>query len=307
MSISLEMRRIPLLIMVISLFQCKKPFNYIDSDRPKLTPKKYAQGIINVEGRFQQNLTMSPDGKVYMITITDSKIWQYEKILRIKIYDNQIEGDTPEIIKNFKFQNELFIGEPVISSNNKELFFIADYPPDIWMSRRLKNSDWGNPIKLNNLSTKEGNWYPVVSGFSNLYFTNGTLFKCKRKNESYNHKTKVEGHFNKYDVRDATISSNEDYIIYTKRDSIDIEQSDLFVCFKLKDGTWGKGINLGKEINTKHIEFAPVISPDEKFLFFSRRDKWMDAKFSYIYWVNLDLILEKTKKLNTHNFISAPE
>ena len=37
----------------------------------------------------------------------------------------------------------------------------------------------------------------------------------------------------------------------------------------LKDGRYGKAVKLGPEINTKHREFDPYISPDESFLIFA--------------------------------------
>ena len=72
-------------------------------------------------------------------------------------------------------------------------------------------------------------------------------------------------------------------------------QIDLYVCFNDGKGNWSEAYNLGKEINTEKIEFAPYISPDEKFLFFSRRDKWLNAQLSDIYWVSLK-ILDKFKE-----------
>jgi hypothetical protein len=72
-------------------------------------------------------------------------------------------------------------------------------------------------------------------------------------------------------------------------------QVDLYVCFNDGKGNWSDAYNLGKDINTKYFDFDPYISPDEKFLFFSRREKWKDAQFSDIYWVSLK-ILDKFKE-----------
>ncbi|HAA23247.1 MAG TPA: hypothetical protein DCP28_32445, partial [Cytophagales bacterium] len=55
-------------------------------------------------------------------------------------------------------------------------------------------------------------------------------------------------------------------------------------------GEWGTPINLGPEVNTSGIEFAPYLSPDGQFLFFSRRDQWENATFSTIYWVSMELV-----------------
>ncbi|TYA71702.1 hypothetical protein FUA24_19275 [Seonamhaeicola marinus] len=50
--------------------------------------------------------------------------------------------------------------------------------------------------------------------------------------------------------------------------------------------------NLGKKINSKYVEFSPSISPDGKYLFFSRRswiDKNMKEQESDIYWVSTEI------------------
>ena len=43
--------------------------------------------------------------------------------------------------------------------------------------------------------------------------------------------------------------------------------------FNKENGKWTDGINMGPEINTDGFELAPYISPDNKYLFFTRRDK----------------------------------
>ncbi len=280
-------------LLILSLLfgsSCSERSIYLDTDYPELIPKKYAVGIINIDGRFQQNLTMSPDGKEYLFTTTDSELWRYESILRV-IYDgNETVVDTPQFVLDFNYENQWFIGEPMISPDNEHLFFIADYPPDIWTSRRADNRDWTNPIKLDSVSTEIDDWYPTFSKNNNLYFTNGTVYKSEQENGTYLSKTKLDSPINQADTRDACISPNEDYIIFTSSGNLGYGQSDLFVSFKQANGEWSEAQPLGDQINTEHREFAPYISPDEKFLFFSRRDKWQNAEFSDIYWVSLEVI-----------------
>ena len=79
----------------------QRKINYLDNNFPDLIPKKYAIGTINIEGRFQQNLTMSPDGKEHLFTVTNSKLWRYESILRTRNKGNEILIDTPQFVTNF--------------------------------------------------------------------------------------------------------------------------------------------------------------------------------------------------------------
>jgi hypothetical protein len=65
---------------------------------------------------------------------------------------------------------------------------------------------------------------------------------------------------------------------------------DLYLTLRLPDGTWSKHRNLGPRINSSYIEHSPMISPDKKYLFFTRSDDWdprIDSVNSDIYWVEL--------------------
>ena len=278
------------ILALLCIAGCSDKVSYLDDGYPGLIPRMYADGIVNVNGRFQQNLTMSPDGNEHLITITDSSLWRYERILRIRKSADNIVIDTPQFVLDFKYQNEWFIGEPMISPDNMNLYFIADYPPDIWRVARSDTQDWTEPIRLTDISTDKDDWYVTLAKNKNLYFTNGIVYKSEMDNGKYNSKSSLEGAFNFDDVRDPCISPDEDYMIITVEDTLSNHQSDLYVTFKDEESNWSQPQNLGKDINTEHREFAPYISPDEKFLFFSRRDKWQNAKFSNVYWVSLKVI-----------------
>ena len=62
----------------------------------------------------------------------------------------------------------------------------------------------------------------------------------------------------------------------------------FYVCFKEKDGTWTKPINLGDEVNSNLGEGCPIITPDGKYLFFTRDED--ENGLSNIYWVSTEII-----------------
>jgi hypothetical protein len=66
--------------------------------------------------------------------------------------------------------------------------------------------------------------------------------------------------------------------------------ADLYLTLRLPDGTWAKPRNLGPKINSAYIEFGPRISPDKKYLFFTRSTGWNlspGRDTADIYWVEL--------------------
>ena len=63
---------------------------------------------------------------------------------------------------------------------------------------------------------------------------------------------------------------------------------DLYLTLRLPDGTWSKHRNLGPRINSSYLEHSAMISPDKKYLFFTRSNGWDPRKHSAdIYWVAL--------------------
>ena len=300
--------------LMLVFLGCDQKVHYLDKDYPDKIPKKYAMGIINKEGRYQQNMTMSPDGREHLFTQTDSALWRYERILRIKSDENNtIVLDTPQFVKDFKYENFWFIGEPMISPDNQDLYFVADYPPNFWHSKRTENGDWSNPVKMDSLSSDSRDWFMSVSKNNTLYFAttylpdpdnpslemNGRILKSPSVGGKHLTKEIVDGVFNQEDAGDPVISPNEDYMVFGSARDGGYGKADLYVTFKDEEGNWSEAINLGDKINTIHWESGPYISPDEKFLFFSRRDSsGINARFSTIYWVSMDVVNSlKEKKM----------
>lgn len=154
----------------------------------------------------------------------------------------------------------------------------------------MENGDWATPRKLESLSTEKDDWYPTIAQNGNLYFTNGTLYMSKSENGTYTSKIQVDIPMDGVDIRDPCISPNDDYLIFSASASSNDQNSDLYVSFKDENGQWSQAQELDSNINTDAWEIAPYISPDEQFLFFSRRDHWQQATFSNTYWVSLEVI-----------------
>ena len=89
------------------------------------------------------------------------------------------------------------------------------------------------------------------------------------------------------------IAPDEAYIMWDGERDSGHGGSDLYISFKEADGSWGEAINLGDKINTKVDEGGPMITPDGKYLFFSRvvapanGDTWPNVD---TYWVDAQII-----------------
>jgi Tol biopolymer transport system component len=67
-------------------------------------------------------------------------------------------------------------------------------------------------------------------------------------------------------------------------------ETDLYLTLRRPDGTWTKPRNMGPGINTGYYEFGARISPDKKYMFFTRSTGWNlgpGRDKGDIYWVEL--------------------
>jgi hypothetical protein len=67
-------------------------------------------------------------------------------------------------------------------------------------------------------------------------------------------------------------------------------ETDLYLTLRGADGTWTKPRNMGPRINTGYYEFGARISPDKKYMFFTRSTGWnlgLGRDKGDIYWVEL--------------------
>ena len=86
------------------------------------------------------------------------------------------------------------------------------------------------------------------------------------------------------------IAPSQDFLVVNAQNREDDKRkdSDIYVYFKEKDGTWSKPINLGNEVNSNFAETVPSITPNGKYLFFSRYNE--EGGQSNFYWVSTEII-----------------
>jgi Tol biopolymer transport system component len=87
------------------------------------------------------------------------------------------------------------------------------------------------------------------------------------------------------------IAPDESYLIFSRH----ISNGDLFITFHdTLTGIWTKPVDMGNKINTPGQERFPSISPDGKYLFFTRSDG--NNKHD-IYWVSTKVIDDIKKEV----------
>jgi len=76
-------------------------------------------------------------------------------------------------------------------------------------------------------------------------------------------------------------------IFCSNRGLPDYDEGDLFISFRLPDRNWTDPVNMGSPINTGQMERFSSLSPDGKYLFFTRDTPGYDED---VYWVSAKVI-----------------
>ncbi len=284
------------LLMTISCNK-KAELVYLDQDFPGLRPKIYAPDVLSLTSRYEHGLAIRNNGQEHYFGLDGGKNWTYNALVCLNKRENKdlildTLDFTNKIIRN---NNGIIGGEPTFSLDGNTMYFVSDYPTNIWKVTMNDKGIWGNPIKLDStINTEYSEWFPHIASDNALYYSintgnNAAIYKAELSDGEYKNAQKLEAKFN-YDCGDQVFSRNMAYIIFASPRKGGYGENDLYVAFKTENGEWTDGINLGAEINTAGSELAPYISPDNKYLFFTRRDQFNAVTNSDIYWVSLDII-----------------
>jgi len=199
--------------------------------------------------------------------------------------------------------------DPFLSIDGKRLYFATDYKgsPSIWYVDK-QDKEWGKAQRLSPIINNS------VSGQCQATFTkNGTAYYIDYKIIDNKWTCDIlrskfaKGKYLRPDTLPQCINSisSEDWTPYIARDDSYLifaskrkdPNCDLYISFHdtIKD-TWSEPINMGEPINTWTQETFPTVSPDGKYLFFTR---WTnDENDMDIYWVSakiIDRLREKYK------------
>jgi len=294
-----------LVLLLLAGCSTSPKISYLDDNFPGLEPRIYAPNVLSLPDRNEHGLAIRNKGSEHIFGVDGREDWTYDGLACLKRDD-----DHGLVFNMFRFTDDIactndgvVAGEPSFSLNNQTLFFVADYPTDIWKVEIDENGKWGKPTKLSStVNSEESEWFPHVAHDHCLYFARNldghvVIHKAEPVNGVYQGASKLEAAFN-YDCGDQVFSKEMDYVIFTSPRDGGFGTIDLYIAFKKDDGTWTDGINMGPAINTEGFEIAPYISPDNKYLFFTRRHELTGTSSSDIYWVSLKVVSELRNGMN---------
>ncbi len=273
------------------------PAAYLGQTSPGEKPDVFAPGIVSLASRLETYPAFSPDGKELYFSVVNAA-WSEGKILWSRLKNGA--WTEPEAAP---FSDGRFINwESFISPDGKRMFFASNRPPssgmDIWLVERAPDASWSAPVRLPepvNSAAEDGS--PCVVNSGTMYFKSlrgggmggSWLYRAPAAGGAYAHIESM-GNIMKTTTGESEpyMSADESYLIFISQTQAGGKGGwDLWICFRNTDGSWTPPITLGPEINTAADEYGPRVTPDGKYLFFTRetRGKAMD-----IYWVSASII-----------------
>ena len=230
---------------------------------------------------------------------------------------------APRPLLLFPDQRRAVADDMAVSPDGRELYFLGNHPAgvgnsDIWRSRRI-NGRWSTAeVVPPPISTEASEVYPVIVADGSLYFASNRPGGLGPRSSLYRAQRLPDGSFaapvlvpppvnSQFGVGDTFVSPDESYMVMASGRPPSAGGGDLFVSFRRPGGGWSEPAHLGPTINTDQSDFCPMVTPDGRFLFFSRRQgaSWGAATAGDVYWVDAK-ILEPVQAITTLHEYPSP-
>jgi len=152
----------------------------------------------------------------------------------------------------------------------------------IWSVDRDEEG-WRSPRQMGRPLAEHPAFYPTTTLDGVIYYSNISeerIFRATVYGDSVG-----EVRDTGLEAMHAFIAPDESFVL------IDInvdDDADIFVAFRQENGSWSPPVNLGPGVNTEYYETCPSLSPDGRFIFFSRYNEANGV--ANVYWVSASVI-----------------
>ncbi|WNW00961.1 hypothetical protein RRF68_08115 [Tenacibaculum sp. HL-MS23] len=265
-------------------------FQNINAQEAKMFLPKLFNGLPNV-----RDFSLNNTGDEFYFTVES-----YTKEYSFIAFSKKINNLWTEP-KTVAFSGKYKDLEPFLSPDGLRLFFASNRKNntsneikkdiDIWyVVRKSITDDWSKPINVGEvINTVADEFYPSVTNNGDLFFT-ASYDSTKRKEDIYvsrfidnKYTTPVSLSTNvnseKYEFN-AFVAPDESYIIFTsygRKD--DLGQGDLYISRKDNNNNWLPAKHLGKEINSKKLDYCPFVDSNTNMLYYTTSKNTIPKSF----------------------------
>lgn len=224
--------------------------------------------------------SFSPDGQSFYFNRTTADRSS------MKIYESHYQNDFWTEPKALAFSDGIFMDiDPFISADGTRLYFSSNRPMegseskdfDLWYVEK-SGKEWSTPFNLGStVNTADDEIFSTLSASNNLYFNvfkndfeTVEIYRSIWKNDAFQAPEKIE--FPAHDsirLTNPCISPNEQFMILSSVNYSGMGGSDLYISRPLKERSWSLPENLGSKVNSAFSDFAPCITPDGSYLYYT--------------------------------------
>ena len=256
---------------------------YFGEEPPGLTPKLFAPETVSPEGLFEGG-SYSPDMKEFYFSRKNGKY--KERTFFVIRYENNQWGQ----------ESETEIRWPNFSEDGNMMYGGKEY-------RERTENGWSEPKSQGEFLKHQAHGISLSSN-GTYYFGyynkedkgKGSIRYSRLINGKHEDPVEMGPEINTgVDIAHPYIAPDESYLMWDVEREDGNGGSDIYISFRNKDDNWLPAINMGDKINTSMQESSPRITPDGKYLFFSRGE-WQvkeDGTSNWVghpYWVDAKII-----------------
>lgn len=284
-------------MLLLLTLSCQQSPTYLvfDKEEPGIDPKVFAEHLLYEDSAYVGYCSFDSERNELFYAVTNQQ-WDISHILWMNA-----KGETDTLKLNI---DALWMGEPRLSPDNERLYFTAILQPedntewhaDFFYSDRTEMG-WSKPRKFAQ-NSDQSEWHISFTHTNTAYFASeldgsrlkADIYYSEFENGEYKEAIKLPAGINsEYNDSDPLIAHDESFLIFHSDRPGGFGQHDLYISFKQGD-KWSDPVNMGERVNTPEWEMGPSLSPDGKYLFFTRRESWNTAVPSKIYWVDTKVI-----------------
>jgi hypothetical protein len=266
---------------------------YLGQTPPGSTAQVFALGLICRTGsrRWESNGTFSADGKVFC----------YSRRGSVYITENTDQGwTTPRRISSVPPN----VWAPYISPDANSIYFSLAYlNPSNQFNRfnlfRCKRTSgaWAQAQELGPpLSSSGAEWGFSLAADNSFYFSStrkggrggDDIWYAPFADNTWSQAIHLPALATGYNDAGPGIAPDESFMVFNSIKPGGLGGADLYLTLRQPDGTWTTPRNLGPRVNSAYHDYGCYVSPDKKYLFFTRRTGGNPSRDAAdIYWVAL--------------------
>jgi hypothetical protein len=277
-----------------SIGLCSEPFAegpYLGQTPPGPIAQVFAPGLICRAGPRQ--------GEGHVSFSADGNTFCFGRLGHVYITENTDQGWTaPELIRSIP-ANMYATWSPYLSPDANSIYFvryIQESKSNLYRCDRTAHG-WTVPQVLGPpLSSPAAEWGFSIAVDNSFYLAStrkggrggGDVWYVPFVDKSWSEAINMRALNTRYSDGAPGVAPDESFLVFNSVRPRRRGGADLYLSLRRSNGTWTAPRHLGPRVNSTFLDICPHISPDKKYLFFTRSNGFDPRKYSAdIYWVEL--------------------